>query len=451
MKEKNKAINCIEDDKGFSLVEMIVAVAILAIIFTPILRNFTTASLTNKRAQKIQNATSLSEDIMEEIKSHTIEQLYDIATDKGLIVGSDDVSKDKIDFIFDYKNAASDAAENRDGAGFDKNKKAPYKIVFSDVTATQGQKYDAVVTIDPSDYSQEGTEDTDTDDVSNINKVKLPKLYDIQDSKDHAVLSWELNMHDETAAKNLAEENADESDSTKNVGAIISKIRSDGVKTTTITLSGSSDIEVVCNVKYEIEDGGKYIEYNVYTGNLKHIDKDDKNSGGPHVYLFYGMMPVRKNGGTPLPNMECFPNEIINIVDNTTDVESTDSSKRGTHNVYLMLQDADEEANQKVFDMQYLGSNSTLEVDYNGSELVKKSSPAYKLSKTQWDLGGGKTLFTNFKTKGTAVTAGHLYEEKEKDRVYQVTVTTYMANDDDRNNPLSKLTSTISAGAEADE
>ena len=434
--------NTITDNRGFSLVEMVVAVTILAIIFTPILNSFLTASRTNAKAQRTQNATSLSEDIMEEIKADSIEQLYTIATSTGLKIGTQSISVDQIDFISEYTSKAADAAE--DDTGFMNNKKAPYKIVFSDVTATQGEKYDVVVTIDHMAYSEDSATDTDTDDVSNINIVKLPKLYDIQDSKDHAILSWELNAHDEMAAKNLAEEFGNDTDSTKSVSALTNAIKDHGTKTTQIVLStpsGTNDVDVEGSVIYEVD--GNELKYSVYSGHLTHIDKTAKDSGGPHVYLFYGMMPISST--------DCFPNEVIEIQDNTTDTDTSDSSKRGIHNVYLMLQDEENPATQKVYDLQYDGTNSNLEIKYNGASLVKRSSPAYKLSQTKWDLGNGSTMFTNFKSKDTSFVEGRLYDEGEKTRIYQVTVSAFNTDDDARNNPFGVLTSTINAGNETEE
>lgn len=58
-----------KDNKGFSLVEVLVSMAILAIILTPLLNNFVMASRMNNRARKMQQATNLGQNVMEGIKA----------------------------------------------------------------------------------------------------------------------------------------------------------------------------------------------------------------------------------------------------------------------------------------------------------------------------------------------------------------------------------------------
>lgn len=61
------------NNKGFTLVELLVAVTILAIIVVPFMQSFVTAAKTNAKAKKIQNATELASNVMEELKSNDIE------------------------------------------------------------------------------------------------------------------------------------------------------------------------------------------------------------------------------------------------------------------------------------------------------------------------------------------------------------------------------------------
>lgn len=126
------------DHKGFSLIEVIVAVAILAAVSAPILQSFTTAAITNSRAQATQDATSLSEDIMEKVKSTSIETLYKEAT--GAVSGRvGDAAINPSDATF------LSSGETSEGASFVNT--APYKISYNNVTATSGKRYDAEVTI----------------------------------------------------------------------------------------------------------------------------------------------------------------------------------------------------------------------------------------------------------------------------------------------------------------
>ena len=63
------------NNSGFTLVELLIAIAILMIIAVPFMRSFVTAARTNAKAQQIQNATLLATNIMEEVKANTMEDL----------------------------------------------------------------------------------------------------------------------------------------------------------------------------------------------------------------------------------------------------------------------------------------------------------------------------------------------------------------------------------------
>lgn len=61
--------------KGMTLVEVIAAMAILAIVVVPTLRIFASASGTNLRSRMRQRATVVGEGVMESFKAYTVEQL----------------------------------------------------------------------------------------------------------------------------------------------------------------------------------------------------------------------------------------------------------------------------------------------------------------------------------------------------------------------------------------
>lgn len=61
--------------KGMTLIEVVVAMAILAIVVTPALRIFASSSGTNLRSRQRQRATTVAEGVMESMKAYTLEQL----------------------------------------------------------------------------------------------------------------------------------------------------------------------------------------------------------------------------------------------------------------------------------------------------------------------------------------------------------------------------------------
>lgn len=75
MKNKRNKASMINNQEGFSLVELLVAITILAIIVLPFLNSFVTASKTNSKAREQLVATTVAQNVMEEIKATSIEAL----------------------------------------------------------------------------------------------------------------------------------------------------------------------------------------------------------------------------------------------------------------------------------------------------------------------------------------------------------------------------------------
>ena len=69
------------DDRGVTLVEIIVSIAILAIIVLPFLNAFVTATKTNVKAKNEMNATHLATNIMEGIEKNSMKYNMDEVAD----------------------------------------------------------------------------------------------------------------------------------------------------------------------------------------------------------------------------------------------------------------------------------------------------------------------------------------------------------------------------------
>lgn len=76
----NKKIS--EDNRGFSLLELIVTVVILALVTAPFLSSFVTASNTNVKSKRIQEANELGQYVLEQCKAMSLDKIneeYSIA------------------------------------------------------------------------------------------------------------------------------------------------------------------------------------------------------------------------------------------------------------------------------------------------------------------------------------------------------------------------------------
>lgn len=78
-------------NKGFSLVELLVAVTILAIIVVPLMHMFVTATRINVKSRNTLRATTVAQDIMEGLKAYNIDEIkaqFDKPTDGFYVVDS---------------------------------------------------------------------------------------------------------------------------------------------------------------------------------------------------------------------------------------------------------------------------------------------------------------------------------------------------------------------------
>ena len=64
-----------KQNKGFTIVEVLIAITILAIIVVPLLQAFVTSSRTNAKAKQLMKATTLAQNVMEELKANSLEEI----------------------------------------------------------------------------------------------------------------------------------------------------------------------------------------------------------------------------------------------------------------------------------------------------------------------------------------------------------------------------------------
>lgn len=76
MKSKEK------NNSGFTLVELLVAIAILAIVVTPLLYSFVSGARLNAKSKRIMEATTVAQNVMEDIKATSLEDLLDEVEDR---------------------------------------------------------------------------------------------------------------------------------------------------------------------------------------------------------------------------------------------------------------------------------------------------------------------------------------------------------------------------------
>lgn len=71
------------NNEGLTLVELLVAILILAFIVVPIFSNFVISARVNAKSRNTMNATNTAENIMEQFEAYTVEEMRDVMLAKG--------------------------------------------------------------------------------------------------------------------------------------------------------------------------------------------------------------------------------------------------------------------------------------------------------------------------------------------------------------------------------
>lgn len=171
---------------GFSLVEVLVAVAILAILSLPVLSAFASAAKVNNKARRQENANSIGQMIAERCKANSLSELSALAAGTGYPFNkvTSGVSDRTGETVYTFYSAALDG----DGNIYDEN-------------TSSGDQYFVQVELDPDDYADKT--DGSSDNVNNnINSYNMPRFSDVN-SKDNFVLMSQIYRNDTTAAAEL--------------------------------------------------------------------------------------------------------------------------------------------------------------------------------------------------------------------------------------------------------
>lgn len=157
----------LNNNSGFSLVELLIAVVILAIIVIPLMRMFVSSTTINVRSRNTLRATTVAQDIMEGLKAYNIEELQAqfnnptegfYVTDSRLVKGA----------IKEERGLEVDPSGNPD--------KGIYCFSMAGVKL-QGSVYDALIRVDGRGY-MEGTTVHDNE----FNSGKVSKIGGVRES-----------------------------------------------------------------------------------------------------------------------------------------------------------------------------------------------------------------------------------------------------------------------------
>ena len=164
------------NDKGFSLVELIISIAILVIIMVPLMSNFIRSMQTNKKAEKYQTQNNLAASVMEGLKASTIDEIIREFNEPK---DSFDIIPNDIEDIMRLEQIAPDEYRKRETDNYDEQ--------ATDYYAIHGVKagssaYDVFIRLDAA------TDVYKTDD-SDLNNYPMPEIINLDEKANGLLFS----------------------------------------------------------------------------------------------------------------------------------------------------------------------------------------------------------------------------------------------------------------------
>ena len=145
-------------NKGFSLIEVLVAMAVITLISIPLLRTFVTSAQINGKAKKLQNATDIAQNVSENFATVPLLNLVKTNKDDRTVCGT---------YLLDTSNDVIVFQNLGDGSKDENN--IPY------FKGADGEKFYVTVTMNPDEYAKS----SDIVGVQDINNYIVPSMGDL--------------------------------------------------------------------------------------------------------------------------------------------------------------------------------------------------------------------------------------------------------------------------------
>ena len=437
------------NNKGMSLVELLIAVTILAIIVVPLLHSFVSSARINRKAKITQKLTTMGQDVMEGLKAYNVEDLayeFDYPTVSSCnahpsgfqlikpdLVGANstevasrvyELASTGVDTYMKV-NATTTPAQSIlvSGAGpsteykFDKeaSKGKTYYFAVSNVSSerstTSSYKADILIKIDPSKYTTAGGSISSNKALHNEDSLtdkKLADLYSMDTTRDAFFL-----------------------ESGKQINDAYNKLISKGA-----TIASAEDIYKKIEVEISDDGAGKKVTYKFRYG-APGVDANDASDPDPVVFPTNITLSTLKYA--ELDNIYLFylpsygsTGDTINYINNTSDSFTFTLVKR-----QITEQDGVEVpagTKYKVDDYATLNSRELTykcTVNVNDTDTILRTNVKTNLASMIPDpanIGGSANILTDTLTLvnlPSGITNKTIAGEKKEDRIFDVTIDIY--------------------------
>jgi prepilin-type N-terminal cleavage/methylation domain-containing protein len=237
------------NNRGFSLVELLIGVTILAIVVAPLIHAFVTSAATSSKAKRLRSETIAAQNILESYKATSIDMLL------NSIASGDDRLGDVATITgLSLLNTATNAYEavSLGSAGDIVSDGPGYKLELNDIRVDDRQ-YDAVLYLDATTFDQ--------NDAEIVSYKAMDALYVEPNPRDAAKRG---ESPDYIAAQTFASEAAIESGNNVNPEDFLGKMARD--ITITIQKVGSDSDVISCTALFQYTT--------VYDWYIPQFDKD---------------------------------------------------------------------------------------------------------------------------------------------------------------------------------
>jgi prepilin-type N-terminal cleavage/methylation domain-containing protein len=400
-----------QDNHGFTLIEVLLSITIIAILLVSILNAFVNTAKVNAVAKQEQNATTAAQNLMESLKTMTLEgtaiEYTKSGYPEGVILSSHTFDSFEIPSVETTLLSGVVTYSFNPPPGRD-----VHSYALTDVEIN-GVRYDALVTLDTATYSK-------SEYVNTMNNYKMPKLLTINENivaiidmeNLHATSEYDAEALSYFKSFHATYINAVEAQPTpipSHTHVSDSLIDTETTKNIIMTFTKDStnhEIEISCHLEYtctvDLNDDGDLDTFDsdeIYSGaySLPTDAAEDSN-----IYLFY----------TP------------------SAFALADSTKRDT----ITIVNPDE-------------LTANIHIAYQTSNSITTPLTIKKLTSTGEDTSSNVTVFTNFQgtINSTTITGGKLYDDTTLAcRIYKITVAIYPKGtilNNDFSDPYITLTS----------
>ena len=293
-RSKEERINIISGNAGFSLIEVLVAMIILAIVVIPLLKGFVVTQKVNGRAQRLESAQAVAQNVMEALKPATLEEIaqqFNSTDSEGFTLLKSNVGNTQFFFQPDTGNNGSCLRKEIPGAvskscsvnsagkfiGQSTNK---YQFAIKGVYENS-KYYDVRIDIDASHYrNTAGSSDTRDSSAAAYNSIPYSYVASYSQQKDYMFLQkltdeQEVYQQIRVGLGNAALTDAD-------IGKYVQR-------TITVDIEGSNPVTVNTTVTYHYLGktvSGSVDQTRVYASG-SYVQTDGTDAVPRNVFLCY--------------------------------------------------------------------------------------------------------------------------------------------------------------------